>query len=163
MRDQLRAAVPRPIAGHGADLSTLERFVLTKIDGRRSVTDVAGLVSITVDEALAIVLSLVERRAARIDGAPSKPQRRTSSGFRRRAEVAGPVEDDVVTLGDDDFEEVFDEATLSDDPAHASVFAAETVAGTMRAITVEEAERAVERAARSTPDARVAPARSAKR
>jgi hypothetical protein len=142
MRDQLRAAVPRLIAGHGADLSTLERFVLTKVDGRRSVTDVAGIVEISVDEALAIVLSLLERRAVRLEAGPNGAERRTTSGVRLRAQET-PFEDQIVTLDDDDFEEVFDEVTLSDDPADAAVFSAPTVAGTMRALTIDEARDAI--------------------
>jgi hypothetical protein len=142
MRDQLRAAVPRLLAGHGADLSTLERFVLTKVDGRRSVSDVAGIVSIGVDEALAIVMSLVERRAVRLESGPKQPQRRTSSGVRARTSEP-PLEEQYVTLDDGDFEEIFDEVALSDDPADAAVFTAPTVAGTMRALTLDEAHAAI--------------------
>lgn len=153
MREQLRAAVPRLIAGHGADLSTLERFVLTKVDGRRSVSDVAGIVSIGVDEALAIVMSLVERRAVRLQSGPKAAERRTTSGLRLRTSEP-PAEDGFVTLDDDDFEEVFDEVELSDDPADAAVFSAPTVAGTMRAVTLDESRNAAARAGIPRPTKR---------
>lgn len=162
MRAQLRAAVPRVIAGHGADISTLERFVLTKVDGRRTVTDVAGIVEISVDEALAIVMSLVERRAVRLEGGAKAAQRRTTSGVRLRT-PATPVEDQIVTLDDDDFEEIFDEASLSDDPADAAVFTAPTVAGSMRALTPDEARNAVERTPLPPPREVVGLAGQAKR
>jgi DNA-binding Lrp family transcriptional regulator len=149
MQDPLRSAVPHVRAGHGEELSTLERFVLSKVNGRRSVVDLAGLVEISCEEALAIVLSLLERGVVRIEGARKPPPRRPISGVRARVSVEPG--DEEITLGDDDVEEIVDALLASDDPADADVFAADTVAGTMRALTHEEAERLVALAGGARP------------
>lgn len=141
MQEPLRSAVPHLRPGHGEQLSPLERFVLSKVDGRRSVADLAGLVEICWEEALAIVLSLLERGVVRIEGSRKPPPRRPISGVRARVSVE-PAQDEIA-LCDDDLEEILDELLASDDPADADVFAAETVAGTMRALTPEQAERLV--------------------
>lgn len=148
---QVRAAVPRPVFGHAATLSQLERFVLAKVDARRTVTDIAVLVSLSPAEVAAVCLSLAGRGAVRLDGAL-----RAASGTRLRApsEPAPASLGEVVEeLSDGDLEEVFD-TSHADDPANAAVFHTKTVAGTMPAL---RAEQAVAIAVTAQPVSRPAP------
>jgi hypothetical protein len=147
---QVRAAVPRPVFGHAAPLSQLERFVLSKVDARRTVTDIAILVSLAPAEVAALFLSLSGRGAVRLDGAP-----RAASSTRLRApgEPGAASGGEVVEeLSDGDLEEVFDtsHADYVDDP-HAASFRAPTVAGSMPAITEAQASAASQAAPRPAP------------
>lgn len=106
---QIRAAIPRPIFGHGVAVSPLERFVLSKVDGRRSVHDLAVLVSLAPAEVAALFLSLSGRGAVRLEGAP-----RASSSVRLRAPsepAAASGREIVEELSDGDLEEVFEHLT----------------------------------------------------
>ncbi len=96
--ERLGDVVPEPLPVDDGAISPLERFVLARVDGRRRVRDVAGLVELSVAEVAAVLMSLGKRAAVRL---PEDGPRRTTSGVRPRVRAEA-----VVTLAGDDLEEL---------------------------------------------------------
>lgn len=53
-------SVPRPRGSRRAPLGPLEQLVMQRVDGRRSLADIAGLLELSSREILALVLRLEE-------------------------------------------------------------------------------------------------------
>jgi hypothetical protein len=126
--DAVRGAVPHLVPDHHVELSDVERTILSKVDGRRAVRDVALMVSFSLVEVVAMFLDLAGRGVVRLEGV-QPPDRRGASGVRP---MPSRADETTITIDEDDFDEI-----EFDDPAHL----VPTVAGQMRAITPEQAQR----------------------